>query len=239
MRFARSLVAHARRASLLGALALLGATAAQAQGDIVDEGSFRVTIDGRTAGTEDFTIRQTGSGTNSELLATGHVRLTLPSGTLDLQPRLRATGLDATPVAYEVTIGGTSPRRIVGTLSGGRFSARTFSASGEQQREYVASSGAVVLDDNVAHQYYFLARRTRSGQIPVILPRENRQVMAQVTTRGEERVDVSGTPATLYHLVVTPAGGNARDVWVDALGRVIKVEIPAQRYAAIRTKLPR
>ena len=234
-----NVVSRAARTVILGALVIFGTTAAAAQSDIADEGSFRVTIDGRMAGTEDFSIRQTGSGTNAELLATGTVRLTLPSGTLELQTRLRATGLDAAPVAYEVTIGGSAPRRIVGTLSNGRFSARTFSPAGEQLREYVASSGAVVLDDPVAHQYYFLARRTRSGQVPVILPRENRQVMAKVTDKGEERVVVAGTTATLYHLVVVPAGGDERDVWVDALGRVIKVEIPAQHYVAVRTKLPR
>ena len=161
-----------------------------------------------------------------------------PSGALTLQPRLRVTGLAAAPVSYEVTIDGSDPSRTVGTLRGGRFSARTFSPSGEQLREYVASSGAVVLDELVAHHYHFLAQRMRSGTVPVIIPRQNRQVMATVSDRGEERVEVAGTTARLYHLVVRPQGLSERHVWVDALGRVVKVEIPDANYVAIRTALP-
>ena len=105
-------------------------------------------------------------------------------------------------------------------------------------REYLASDGAVVLDDDVAHQYYFLARRLHSGSVPVIIPRENRQVMATVKDLGEERLSIDGTPATLYHLVVQPQGSAARHVWVDALNRVIKVEIPSADYVATRTRVP-
>lgn len=212
---------------------------AGAQVGIVDEGSFRVTVGGRTAGMEEFSIRQTGSGANLETVATGRVQLTLPTGSLDLTPRLRASGIQADPVAYEIAVGGDTPQRIVGSVGQGRFSARIVSPSGERLREYVASSGAIVLDDGVAHQYYFLARRIRNGRIPVIIPRENRQVMATVSDRGEETVTLDGTTLTLFRLVVQPDGGTERHVWVDALNRVIRVEIPATGYTAVRTSVPR
>lgn len=210
-----------------------------AQTGATDEGTFRVSVDGRNVGTEEFSIRQSGSGSGAETIATGRVQLTLPTGTLELTPRLRASGLRADPVSYEVSVGGDSPRKIVGTVGSGRFSAKIVSSSGEQLREYVASSGALVLDDGVAHQYYFLARRMRNGTVPVIIPRENRQVMATVTDRGEERVTIGGTTVNLFHLVVQPADAGERHVWVDALNRVIKVEIPDRNYVAVRTELPR
>ncbi|MDP9349698.1 MAG: hypothetical protein M3P24_11255, partial [Gemmatimonadota bacterium] len=87
--------------------------------------------------------------------------------------------------------------------------------------------------------YYFLAQRVRGGRVPVIIPRENRQVMATVTSRGEERVRIGDATASLFHLVVHPAGGEERHVWVDALSRVIRVDIPARGYRAERTALPR
>ena len=223
------------RAAALAALALTAPLSAQA----VDAGTFRVFVEDRDVGTEEFSILQTGTGSGSETVATGRVRLRLPEGTLELDPRLRARGIGADPVEYQVSIGGTSPSRIVGTVGGGRFSARIVTATGEQLREYVASSGALVLDDGVAHHYFFLAQRTHAGRVPVIIPRENRQVMAQVTDRGEEAVDVGGTRATLFHLVVQPQGGDEHHVWVDALNRVVKVEIPARRYVAVRTEVPR
>lgn len=221
------------------ALGLLLPTAAPAQAGISDEGSFRVSVGGRTVGTEEFSLRQTGSGASVELAATGSVQLNLPTGSLELNSRLRATGLRADPVAYEITVGGDSPRRIVGSLAPGRFSARIVSPSGEQLREYVASSGAIILDDGIAHHYHFLARRVRNGRVPILIPRENRQVMATVTDHGEEPVNIGGTTVNLYRLTVQPDGGEERRVWVDSLNRVIRVEIPASNYVAVRTSLPR
>ncbi|HEU0012410.1 MAG TPA: hypothetical protein VFQ45_01935 [Longimicrobium sp.] len=226
----------------IGRLALLTlplALAAPAAAQRVDAGTFRVTVEGQDVGTEEFTIEQTGSGSGSEVTAVGRVTLRLDEGTLDLSPRLLARGVGAAPVEYQVDVGGTSPRKIVGTVGGGRFSAKIVTPTGEQLREYVASSGAVVLDEGIAHHYYFLAQRTHSGRVPVIIPRENRQVMATVTSRGEESTAVNGATATLFHLVVQPAGGDEHHVWVDALNRVVKVEVPARRYLAVRTQVPR
>lgn len=228
-----------RVAALTTLLGLAAAGALHAQTGASDEGTFRVSIDGRTVGSEEFSIRQTGSGASVEIAAIGNVQLNLPTGSLDLAPRLRASGVRADPVAYEVQVGGDSPRRIVGSLGGGRFSARIVSPAGEQLREYVATSGAVILDDGVAHHYYFLARRIRNGRVPVIIPRENRQVMATVTDHGEETVTVGGNTVSLFRLTVVPDGGDERRFWVDSLNRVIRVEIPATNYLAVRTSVPR
>lgn len=217
---------------------VLAASPALAQTGANDSGTFEVFVGGHRAGSEEFTIQQIGSGTHSSIVATGHVQLQLPAGRVELSPRLRTNGFEANPVSYEVVVGGSAPRRVVGTVGDGRVSARTITASGEQMKEFLASNGAVVLDEGVAHQYYFVARRLRSGTLPVILPGENRQVMARVSDRGEERIAVGDQAAQLYHLVVQPQGGDERHVWVDALGRVVKVEIPARDYVAVRTQLP-
>lgn len=218
----------------LAVAALAGADGAAAQ--TVDEGTFRVTVEGREVGTEEFAITGAAGG---EITAVGRVRLRLPEGTLELDPRLRARGAGADPVEYQVEVGGSSPRKIVGTVGGGRFSAKIVTPTGEQLREYVASSGAVVLDEGVAHHYYFLAQRTHAGRVPVIVPRENRQVMATVEQRGEERVEIAGTPVDAFHLVVTPQGGDEHHVWVDVLNRVLRVDVPARAYRAERTAVPR
>lgn len=226
------------RLPVLASLLALVAAPLAAQG-AGDEGTFRVFVQGREAGTETFSIRQSGSGTSAEITATGRVEIRLPTGRLELTPRLRASGVGSDPVSYQVDVGGDSPRKIVGTVGDGRFSARIVTAAGEQLREYVASSGAVVLDEGIAHHYYFLAQRTRSGRVPVIVPRENRQVIATVSSRGEERLELGGASGSFAHLVVAPQGGEEHHVWVDALGRVVQVEIPARGYRAIRTEIPR
>jgi hypothetical protein len=50
---------------------------------------------------------------------------------------------------------------------------------------------------------------------------------------------VGGTSITLFHLVVQPQGGDEHHVWVDALNRVLRVEVPARGYRAERTEIPR
>jgi hypothetical protein len=220
---------------LIGSLSIT----APAQSGAEDEGSFEILVNGRPVGTEQFSISQTGVGAGAVFTATGRVHVLLTTGNLDLATRLRSSGFEAEPVSYEVTVAGDAERRIVGTIGSGRFSARIVTPAGEQLREYVASAGATVLDEGVAHHYYFLARRTRSGRVPILIPRENRQSMAVVTDRGEVQMTIRGTPVTLYHLVIVPDGGDERNVWVDSLGRVIRVEIPDRNYVALRTELPR
>lgn len=229
----------ARVLSMLFATVVAAAAPLGAQATAGDAGTFEIRISGSPAGTEEFSIRQTGLGENAEIVATGRIEITLASGTVELTPRLRASGFRADPVAYDVTVGGTSPQRIIGQIGSGRFSARITSPSGEQMREYVASAGATVLDDGVAHHYYFLAQRARNGTVPILIPRENRQVMATVRDMGEEMVEIRGQRLSLFHLVVRPAGGEERHVWVDALNRVIRVDIPSRGYVATRTEIPR
>jgi hypothetical protein len=219
-------------------LALLAA-APSATAQVADSGSFRVWIENREVGTEEFVIVQSGTGTAAETTATGRVRLRLPDGTLELDPRLTTRGIGSDPVEYQVQIGGSNPGRLLGTIGGGRVSARILTPTGEQLREYVASNGAVVLEDPVAHHYYFLAQRAHQGRVPMIVPRDNRQVMATVVNRGETRVRIGDADLLLYHLVVQPAGGVERHVWVDALNRVIRLDIPARAYRAERTRIPR
>lgn len=232
MKIARTLLCSALAAASLAAVP----AAAQANGD---QGTFTVYVEDRQVGTEEFNITQAGTGASADFTATGRVRLGLPDGTLELDTRLRARGIGADPVDYQVSVGGSAPSRTIGTVGGGRFSAKIVTPSGEQLREYVASNGAVVLDQGVAHHYYFLAQRSHQGRVPIIVPRENRQVIAQVTSRGEERTRVGGTEAMLFHLVVQPQGGDEQHVWVDALNRVIRVEIPARAWRAERTQIPR
>lgn len=217
--------------------ALAPAAAAQAAGS--DEGAFRILLHGRDVGTEEFAIRQTGAGASAVTSATGSVRLRLPDGTLSLTTSLRGSGLQVDPVAYQVDVGGTSPRRVVTTIEGGVVSARIGTGSGERLREYLASSGAVVLDEWVAHHYYFVAARRHMRRLPILMPGENRQVMATLTAAGTEDVEVGGVRVPADRLTLQPADGPAAHVWVDALNRVLRVEIPQRGYVAVRNEVPR
>jgi len=221
---------------VLAASILALALPVEAQWD--ESGSFEVTIDGRPAGTEEFSIRRTGTGDTAETTAVGRVQLRLATGSLDITSRLRTSGGETRPVAYQVEVGGDAPRTIVGTVGAGRFTARIQTATGEQMREYVASEGAVVLDDGVAHHYRFIAERAGEGRIPVLIPRENRQVMVDLSEAGRVGTTVAGREVQARRLTLRGNGFPERHLYVDGNNRVLRVEIPSTGYIAVRTAMP-
>lgn len=214
---------------------------AQAQTSTLDEGSYRISIGGKEVGTETFSIRQNGTGEGAVIIAVGRIVLDAEAGAQEVSSELQVGGRTLRPAAYEVRVQGAGAERITGRVVGGRFSAQIVSPAGESMREYLAGEGAILADDGVAHHYYFMARRLEAGvtRIPVIIPRQSRQVTAQVAVVGPERITVDGQAVEARKISVTPAGGEQRMIWVDAEGRVLRMEIPASRFVAVRAELPK
>jgi hypothetical protein len=203
----------------------------------LDEGTFRLMVGGRDAGTETFSIRQNGVGADAVIIAQG--RVVLEAGA-EVVANVQLAGAGLRPVAYDLELRGGDPRRIRGSVTGSRASTRTTSPAGETMREYLVTEGAVIVDDGVAHHYYFLGLRSAAGatQVPIMSPRESRQVQARLTMAGEESISAGGTTVRARRLNVEPNGGDARSVWLDAGGRVLRVEVPARNFVAVRTELP-
>ncbi|CAN5595663.1 hypothetical protein BH23GEM10_BH23GEM10_03030 [soil metagenome] len=222
------------------AAAVLLAGPAAAQTVQLDEGTFRIMVGGREVGVETFSIRQNGTGADAVIIAQGRVVLDAAGGGNEVLANVQLAGAGLRPVAYDVELRGGDARRINAQVTGSRASARTVSQSGETMREYLVSDGAVLLDDGVAHHYYFIAQRVDAGatSTPIVIPRESRQVQATLRSAGRESVEAGGRTVTALKIIVTPAGGDARAVWVDDRGRVLRVEVAARNYTAVRTALP-
>lgn len=229
------------RMKILSGLLLLGTAAPVAgQTAAIDEGTFRILIGGREVGVETFSIRQNGAGADAVIIAQGSLTLDAATGGNEVRANVQlSSGLR--PVAYDVELRGGDARQIRGTITGRRASSRTVSGGGQEQwKEYLVTDGAVLLDDGMAHHYYFIARRVADGatQVPVMNPRESRQVQATVTAAGQESVSAGGATTAARRITVQPSGGDIRTVWVDDRGRVLRVEIPARNYVAVRAALP-
>lgn len=227
---------------MLAALAAvtISGTSLHAQTTTLDEGSFRISIGGKEVGTETFSIRQNGAGEGAVIIAVGRVVLDADRGPQELSSELQVGGRTLRPAAYEVRVQGTDAERITGRVVGGRFSAQIVSPAGESMREYLAGDGAILVDDGVAHHYYFLARRLEgaSARIPIIIPRQSRQVIAQVRAAGNEEITVGGKKIDARRISVTPGAAPERTVWIDEEGRVLRLEIPASGFRAVRTEAP-
>lgn len=228
---------HAR-ATVAALVLLAGAatTPVAAQVTTVDEGSFTITRAGERVGREEFSLRRTPGEAGAVFVASATVSYT----DRRLSPALRADERGA-PLAYqvEVRVGTEVQERLTGQVGRGRFSALTKTPRGESSKEFVVSDGAVVLDDDVFHQYYFIALGARAGAVPVVLPRRNAQVTMRVEAKGTERLLIGGTAVEARHLVLHEAGGADREVWVDAANRVLKVSLPARGIVALRDDPPR
>jgi hypothetical protein len=220
--------------------ALVIVTPAAAQTTLLDEGTFRIMVGGREVGVETFSIRQNGTGADAVVIAQGRVVLDAAGGGSEVVANVQLAGAGLRPVAYDVELRGGDARRINARVTGSRASARTVSAAGETMREYLVSDGAVLLDDGVAHHYFFIAQRAAAGatSTPIVVPRESRQVQATIQSAGSETISAGGQNVQARRLVVTPAGSDARSVWIDGQGRVLRVEVEARNYVAVRTALP-
>lgn len=218
-------------------LCLLAHPGLRAQTVTIDEGTYRITVGGTEVGSEVFAIRRSGNGVEPLIEASGRV-------TLDAGPAvtsvLRFAGPALRPAEYVLQVAGSPGETHSGRVTGRRVSARIVSSAGENMREYLVGAGAVVIDDGVAHQHYFLARRVRDGEtrIPVIVPREGRQSWITVEVAGEESITVGGQRTTARRLELRPEQGDPRTLWTDAADRVLRLEIPARQFIAERTTLP-
>ena len=219
----------------LYALFLLLAPAAPVRGQnvVLDEGVFRLTREGKEIGTETFKIRRVGQGAEAHVIANAVIELDLPSGQEQVTPLLRA-GSDFSVSEYQLEVSGRQPTQIAVTLSGRRFVARTRTPSGEQEREFRASPGTVVLEEGVAHQYWFIAQRPEGADVTVLMPRAGSQHRVAQRAAQEEAVELVGASVPARHVTLEIDGG-VHEIWYDIDGRVLKVAVPASGFAAERT----
>ncbi|HNV75722.1 MAG TPA: hypothetical protein PKH96_13675 [Gemmatimonadaceae bacterium] len=221
----------------LSALLIVSATALPAQSaQIIDQGSFTITVANQRTGREDFRIEGTpGASGALEYVA----RATVVFGDRRLTPALHSDSMGA-PSDYQIESRGTTTgsERWSGKITRGRVSARINNARGESAKEYIVTDGALILDDDVFHQYYFLARRSNDARMAIVVPRRNAQMVLTVSSAGADRVTIGTKDLEARHIVLTEPSGATRDVWVDAKGRVLKVAIPARNLVAQRDDPP-
>jgi hypothetical protein len=214
---------------------------ASAQVATVDEGSFTITRGGTRPsdriGQEAFTIRRTRGAGGDVVVANATVTFDKEH----LAPALR-TDTSFSPLAYQVEVRtGTDIERLRGRIGGGRFSAQLKNAKGESSKEYIVSDGALILDDDIFHQYYFLVQRARGGSatIPVVIPRRNTQETMRIQAGANEQVRVGTSSAEARRYTVQEPSGATRQVWADAQGRILKVQLDGGNITATRDELPR
>ena len=212
---------------------------ASAQITILDRGEFQVAVNGRGVGTETFSIRQVGTGSEARVIAAGQIRAALPDGANTMDMLMELTGAGWMPSAYQNKVGGEGAREIGFELRGARFESRVTSDIGEQVKEYRAAPGTRILERGAAHHFHFLAPPADPGplSIPVIVPRDGFQAEAQVILAGTAELRIGGEVMPARHYRVR-AGELRWEAWRDAEGRVLRVVERSTGYSAVRLTRP-
>jgi len=216
--------------------ALLGAPVARppaGQQAFLDQGTFVVTRDGDEIGREEFAIRPTAG--EGGVLAVATVRYR----DRELRAALELTR-DQVPVSYQldVTTAGRLVERITGQAGRGRFSERVVTPAREVAREFPVPPGAVVLDDDVFDQFYFLPHAAGApARIAVVRPRQDTLVTADLQLLGPDTVLVGTRRIPADHWAVTLPGNDRREVWFSSAGDLLEVAVPAAAITATRLAL--
>ena len=210
---------------------------AQGGGRTIDEGTFVITRNGALAGRESFRIVRTPSASGDVYRATAQLAL----GDQRVVPTLSVDSTGA-PLSYDVAVqeGPDRQVRLQGRARPGRFSAMLRTRDGESTKEYLVPSSVVVLDDDIAHQLYFVTMGRRAGgPVTILDPRSNAQTVATLESRGAGSVEIAGKSIPALHFALSATGLARREFWVDDGGRVLKVAVPERGLVALRDEPPR
>jgi hypothetical protein len=126
----------------------------------------------------------------------------------------------------------------------GRFTTLSRSVTGEAAREYLLEPGAMVLEEDGVLQYALIVRRPLlqagdSVSIPVLTPSANRQGVARLALMTmSDTVIIAGSRRIARRWRIVTSAGEARFIWADSIGRLLRVQIPARGFDALRDDAP-
>lgn len=219
----------------LATILLVPMPGAAQQSGLVDEGTFMVSRNGAPIGRESFRIvRAPAPG--------GQVYQARSQSALGGDRLTTILGTDSTgaPVTYEAELSrdGRMVERARGSGNARRFTVLVQTKNGEASREYVLTNGALLVDDDVIHQFHFVGLAL-AAEYDIIAPRATGQTRFRLEQRGTETLEIGRSRVESRRYALIEAGGSAREVWLDRQGRLLKVALPEKSLVAVRDDPPR
>ncbi len=210
------------------------ASGAALEAQLVDRGTFRILVNGREVGSEQFTIQRLGTGAARTTVARGTVSM---HDGRRLDTLLEMVGPELFLAEYAARETGADTLSVTLSATGNRLRTRTTTGWGHRVRGYRARPATFVLDDGVAHHYFVLGEFTADDAAHSTL-----HVFSRVS-EGLETVEVAGaTPESIElggeRIEVTRidfgSGDGAGSAWFDGSGRLVRVSLPGRGFVAVR-----
>ena len=203
-------------------LGLAALTMAQNNDGVVDSGKLLSFADGKQIGTEAFTIRQSGVSESNGTLAVNGQTINLKS---------RTEYRDAHAVGFEMDDGSNTKMKV--SINGTEVK-----MSGPQETTGQTDAEALILENGIGHQYYFLVRRydkQKGGvqQFKMFVPSVMQTAPVSLELKGALN-PLPEKPAKLEHYRAVIANSINADIVTDASGKLVLISFPAQKIEVVR-----
>ena len=220
---------------LIPVMMTFNAAPALTQTTPVDQGTFTITRAGAPYGTEAFLIiRQPGANGAAYTL----------SATRSLEGRTIRSSLKTDslggPITYMRQEIGASPGTL--TASGnnaGRLTVNVGEGGERSSKDYLLSSGTLLLEEDLVHQLYFVCLDGRPRSIAYVSPDSRTASTGALTAVGEEEVELGTRARVAARHFAFGSGAARRDIWIDSNGRLLRISIPGRQIEAVRSEPPR
>jgi hypothetical protein len=199
---------------------------------VADKGKFKILLDGKSIGHEEFEIASSGVGWAAK--ATTHLSSegappTIVTGNLTLQP-------DGAPIAYEWSSQAdkTNGAHILFANGVAKMTVQLQGARPFEQDLTFTSPLIVVLDDNLYYQYAVLARvydwnRRGTQTFPVLVPQE--LLPGTITVDWAGAVSAEGKS---YEGLKVLTSDLEVVLYLDSNHRLMRLEVPSSKAAIVR-----
>ena len=203
-------------------------------------GTFEHSVNGGFAGTETFAVRRRGE----DMVAVGRVtREGGPEALMAFEVGVRLDG-SGRPVRYELRTREGPALHVVVNRTGSRLRVTTTAEDGERFTEFLATDRLLILEQEIAHDYYSLARLLRAApdvrslDLEVLIPSQSRTVPLRVRGLSRDTLALGGASVstTRYDLSV---GADDTVLWLSSAdGKIMRVAIPDRLWEARRVARP-
>jgi dienelactone hydrolase len=203
-------------------LGLAALTVAQNNDGAVDSGKLLSFAEGKQIGTETFSIRQDGVSESSG-------SLTVNGQTINLKSRTEYRETHA--VGFEMDDGSSTKLKV--SINGTEVK-----MSGPQETTGQTDAEALILENGIGYQYYFLVRRydkQKGGvqQFKMFVPSVMQTAPVSLELKGALN-PLPEKPAKLEHYRAVIAGSINADIVTDASGKLVLISFPAQKIEVVR-----
>jgi hypothetical protein len=211
-------------ATLAAALLSMAAQAGQRPGIGPDHGRFRIFLNGRAVGTEDFTISRNGNGWS----ARSSIQLHMPGKTQENDTAQLTLAADGSPIRYRWQRQSAHSRSIEVNFRGNsaEMTLRQPASAPAIEAFSFPAGHVVLLDNNVYSQYAILARlydwkAGEKQQFSVLIPQD--QAPGTVTVQSMGKRSIAGAT---FDLLTVKSPDLEVDLYVDAARRLMLLRVP-------------